>query len=101
PLAWVIGAEEAQIRRSLPIFWAVILELIASLCMREAFATLRQPNGGIAVRPAGFEARPGGQAAETGGFIQAPLLGFLAPLAWEKVTHVRAMNDNLPLAAYA
>ncbi len=100
-LAWVLGAEEAQIRRSLPIFWAVILELIASLCMREAFATLRQPNGGIAVRPAGFEARPGGQAAETGGFIQAPLLGFLAPLAWEKVTHVRAMNDNLPLAAYA
>ena len=42
-LAWVLNVDEAKVRRSLPIFWSLILELMASLCMREAFATLRTP----------------------------------------------------------
>ncbi len=40
-LAWVLGGDEAKVGRSLPIFWAVVLELMASLCMKNAFSSLR------------------------------------------------------------
>lgn len=40
-LAWVLGGDEAKVARSLPIFWAVVLELMASLCMKNAFSSLR------------------------------------------------------------
>ncbi len=106
-LGWVFGVDEAKVRRSLPIFWAVILELIASLCMREAFATLR-PNAGAsrlrtgpALRPsmqtgvpaAGYSSA-GAQAAYFRDQVQPSHLDIMA---W----HYHAMNDNLPLAAHA
>ncbi len=105
-LAWVLSADEAKIRRSLPIFWAVILELIASLCMREAFATFRKPEDSSVssekqistIEPAAaIRTHP----ASTAGFVHAPVLGVLAPFTWEKMTQRAAINDNLPLAAYA
>jgi len=42
-LAWALSADADKIGRSLPIFWAVVLELIASLCMKDAFANLKRP----------------------------------------------------------
>ncbi len=103
-LAWVLGVDEAKVRRSLPIFWAVILELIASLCMREAFAALR-PNAGANTLRAGPALRPGIQAeAPAAGYASAGAraaffrneaqLGHPGVIAWQ----YRAMNDNLPLA---
>ncbi len=103
-LAWVLGADEAKIQRSLPIFWSIILELIASLCMREAFATFRQPesgHGALNAFPASTGTRTATAKSENPDFVQAPLLGVLTPFAWERVTHGRATNDNMPLAAYA
>ncbi len=104
-LAWVLGADEAKIRRSLPIFWAVILELIASLCMREAFATIRSPAAAIARNASGAAAEAAKnekaflpeiklQGATLGGrelFSRKPLPQFKP----------QALNDNLPFAAYA
>ncbi len=107
-LAWVLGVDEAKVRRSLPIFWAVMLELIASLCMREAFATLR-PNAGANTLRAGPALRPGIQAGvpaaagyASAGAQAAFFRNQARPsqqdiVAWQ----YHAMNDNLPLAAYA
>jgi hypothetical protein len=103
-LAWVLGVDEAKIRRSLPIFWAVILELVASLCMREAFATLRTPKTGKARREIALQRVPEsgitlpGVSAE-----EVPMLGALSP--FNRAGAIRpvrgAMNDNMPIAAYA
>jgi hypothetical protein len=86
-LAWVLGADEAKVRRSLPIYWAVILELIASLCMREAFASLRP----VKVREERLQ--PSTSYREPG----------LAPVNFQKDPFQQrgAMNDNMPIAAYA
>jgi hypothetical protein len=108
-LAWVIGVDEAKIRRSLPIFWAVILELIASLCMREAFATLRAPREARAGLQAALSTAGESKSATANawmpefGAVQMPTLSVLAPLNREAVLLQRrdAMNDNMPLAAYA
>ncbi len=106
-LAWVFGVYEANIRRGLPIFWAVILELVASLCMREAFATLR-PNAAAKTLRAGTAPRPGLPASvPASGYAsagaQAPTfpseaqLGHPNIIAWP----YHATNDNVPLTAYA
>lgn len=39
-LAWVLNGDPAKVGRAMPIFWAVVLELIASLCMKGAFHDL-------------------------------------------------------------
>jgi hypothetical protein len=39
-LAWVIDGDPAKVGRAMPIFWAVVLELVASLCMKGAFHDL-------------------------------------------------------------
>jgi hypothetical protein len=95
-LAWVVGADAEKIRRSLPIYWAVILELIASLCMREAFASLRPAkacNEGL--QPMASYPEPV--------FAEAPLLGVAAAFNFQKDPFLQrgAMNDNMPMAAYA
>jgi hypothetical protein len=95
-LAWVLGADEAKIRRSLPIYWAVILELVASLCIREAFASLRPAKA--------FKAGPQPMALyREPGLAEAPRLGILAPFNFQKDPFQQGapMNDNVPLAAYA
>jgi hypothetical protein len=104
-LAWVLNADEAKVRRSLPIFWSLILELIASLCMREAFATMRTPP-----QPAKASPRPlvsgrrlglplPGREMTVAGF---PGFGALAPVnSMRGQTPRGALNDNMPLAAYA
>ncbi len=105
-LAWVLSADEAKVRRSLPIFWAVILELIASLCMREAFATLRTPEP---ARASAHEDRTGWEKTEASPKFhqvpvsaEVPVMGILAPFSFERIQMPRgAMNDNIPLAAYA
>jgi len=103
-LAWVLSADEAKVRRSLPIFWAVILELIASLCMREAFATLRTPK---AARTSSVEST--GEKLEmplrARGAIAAevPVFGIVAPFNSVRIQMPQrgALNDNMPMAAYA
>jgi hypothetical protein len=95
-LAWVLGADEAKVRRSLPIFWAVILELIASLCMREAFASLRPAKAREeALQPVASFREPV--------FAETPYLGIAAPFNFCKAPFPQrgAMNDNMPMAAYA
>lgn len=103
-LAWVIGADEEKIRRSLPIFWALILELVASLCMREAFATLKQPGGARQTYYDGAVA-PSMMAPFNGAAARADFspLGVVAPFTFGKrvLFEAHAMNDNMPLAAYA
>jgi hypothetical protein len=105
-LGWVLGVDEAKIRRSLPIFWAVILELIASLCMREAFATVRAPRderSGTA-EDAASNSKAAAPSQPAGTVIaEVPHLSVLASFNREAVTLPRhgAMNDNMPLAAYA
>ncbi len=104
-LAWVLSADEAKIRRSLPIFWAVILELIASLCMREAFATLRAPQGARAAASR-LKAANDGFMASARDFepssAEVPVMGVVAPLSLERTQMPDgAMNDNFPFAAYA
>jgi hypothetical protein len=106
-LAWVLGVSEEKVRRSLPIFWAVILELMASLCMREAFATLR--TNGSAEKDGKSESAP---AVQPGALRLAPVylpeigqsqhFGLFAPVPWGKAALLQnATNDNMPLAAYA
>ncbi|MGO8951852.1 MAG: hypothetical protein ACLQF2_00685 [Rhodomicrobium sp.] len=104
-LAWVLGADESKVRRSLPIFWAVILELIASLCMREAFATLRgtpQAARGSLAEPAG-EKLEGWVPARAAIAPEVPAFGIVSPLNSIRLQMPLrgAMNDNMPLAAYA
>ena len=104
-LAWVLGADEAKVRRSLPIFWAIILELIASLCMREAFATLRaRPQAARAslAEPAG-EKLGGRVPAREAIAPEPPAFGLVSPLNSIRIQMPQcgAMNDNMPLAAYA
>ncbi len=104
-LAWVLGADEAKVRRSLPIFWAVILELIASLCMREAFATLRStPPGAKAslAEPAG-EKLEGWRPVREAITAEAPAFSVVSPFNSIRIQMPQrgAMNDNMPLAAYA
>lgn len=91
-LAWVFGVDEGNVRRSLPIFWAVILELIASLCMREAFAAL--PSATLASAPAADHASTGALTPFFRNETQSGLPNIIA-------APYRAMNDNVPLAAYA
>ncbi len=103
-LAWVLNADESKVRRSLPIFWSLILELIASLCMREAFATLRTPKTAKASpRPASSGGRRGlplgGREPAVAG---VPAFGMLAPVhSMRGQTPRGALNDNMPIAAYA
>jgi hypothetical protein len=96
-LAWVLGADEAKVRRSLPIFWAVILELIASLCMREAFAAMRPAGNRTRMQPA-YE-------SETRESVSAApqAVSTLAPFNFARISQPqsKAMNDNMPLAVYA
>lgn len=91
-MAWVFGVDEGNVRRSLPIFWAVILELIASLCMREAFAAL--PSATLASAPAADHASTGALTPFFRNETQSGLPNIIA-------APYRAMNDNVPLAAYA
>jgi hypothetical protein len=111
-LAWVLGVDEAKVRRSLPIFWSLILELMASLCMREAFATLRTPQSARetleSFEPAAFEPaasdkrRPLSRAVREPAAAGAPAFGRLAPVnSMRGQTPRGALNDNMPLAAYA
>lgn len=111
-LAWVLGMDVAKVRRSLPIFWALILELMASLCMREAFATMHTSQSSKRTledfEPGPFEPaipgrrRPlplGGRGPAIAG---APAFGMLAPVnSMRGQTPRGALNDNMPLAAYA
>ncbi len=104
-LAWVLSGDEAKIRRGLPIFWAVILELIASLCMREAFASMR-PDGG---RKANLPVKASEDELKTAPQLRHPapaqgrFSGMLAEIGHRKETFSQrgAMNDNMPMAAYA
>ncbi len=109
-LAWVLGGDEAKIRRSLPIFWAVILELIASLCMREAFATLRVTHAaareveeefsvpsGLTLTPVTARMGQGGELAQAALFGNLTLFNRTNPTPAER----EPMNDNMPFAAYA
>ncbi len=104
-LAWVLNADEAKVRRSLPIFWAVILELIASLCMREAFATLRgtplAPEASLA--ESASEKHEGWIPAHKAVAVEAPAFSVVSPFNSIRIQmpHRGAMNDNMPLAAYA
>ncbi len=103
-LAWVLSADEAKVRRSLPIFWAVILELIASLCMREAFATLRTPRTARAsLAEPTREKREAPRSAREAIAAEVPVFGIVAPFNSVRIQMPQrgAMNDNLPLAAYA
>jgi hypothetical protein len=103
-IAWVLGVDEAKVRRALPIFWSLILELMASLCMREAFATLRTPEAEKAVpRPVVAEARRGlSLRGREAALPTAPAFGTLAPAnAMRGQTPRGALNGNMPLAAYA
>jgi hypothetical protein len=101
-LAWVLGADEAKVRRSLPIFWAVILELIASLCMREAFATLRAPRAAEASHAESEGAREASLALREAINVEAPAFGVVTPFNSIRIQMPRmAMNDNMPMAAYA
>ena len=104
-LAWVLGADAAKVRRSLPIFWAVILELIASLCMREAFASLRPDAVQASHRSAKSreESLQPIAAFREQVFAGAPLLGIAGPFNFQKMPDPQrgAMNDNMPMAAYA
>ncbi len=111
-LAWVLGMDVAKVRRSLPIFWALILELMASLCMREAFATMHTSQSSKRIledfEPGPFKPaipgrrRPlplGGREPAIAG---APAFGMLAPLnSMRGQTPRGALNDNMPLAVYA
>jgi hypothetical protein len=103
-LAWVLGVDEAKVRRSLPIFWSLILELMASLCMREAFATLRtppiaKPGFGPSVSDRRLPLPLGGREPAIAG---APAFGMMAPVnSMRGQTPRGALNDNMPLAAYA
>jgi hypothetical protein len=105
-LAWVLSADEEKVRRSLPIFWAVILELIASLCMREAFASFRPDRAQAGLQPAKSRGedrvKPAASYREPA-FAEAPLLGIVAPFNFQREPFPQrgAMNDNMPLAAYA
>ncbi len=100
-LAWVFSVDEAKIRRGLPVFWAVILELIASLCMREAFATLR-PNAGANTPRADMQSEVP-VAGRARAAVQTILFGSQAQPSRQDLAarQHRAMNDNLPIAAYA
>jgi hypothetical protein len=105
-LAWVLGVDESKIRRSLPIFWAVILELIASLCMREAFATWRpveQSEAGANMARVAHETNAGRAMAGQNPLAALPAMRVVAPYNGEPIVVPRraAMNDNMPLAAYA
>jgi hypothetical protein len=103
-LAWVLGTDEATVRRSLPVFWALILELIASLCMREAFATLRGPkeaHAGLREAPAGEWLGASDEAREAVR-TKLPATRVLVPFSSQAVQIPRAaMNDNIPFAVYA
>jgi hypothetical protein len=109
-LAWVLSGDEAKVRRGLPIFWAVILELIASLCMREAFATLRLSNAEKMDPQTEFAALPGmtassgsNRGSKSGPALQGALLGNVMLFSRQVMAQPQggAMNDNMPLAAYA
>jgi hypothetical protein len=103
-LAWVLNADEAKVRRSLPIFWSLILELIASLCMREAFATMRTPQTAKeSPRPAVSGARRSAPVAGRGAIAAGvPPFGMLTPVhSMRGQTPRGALNDNMPVAAYA
>ncbi len=104
-LAWVLGADEAKVRRSLPIFWAVILELIASLCMREAFASIRTPGAAKAnphMHLMSSETAKGFAQARQPASAAVPLMGVLASFPFENSQMPNgAMNDNMPYAVYA
>ncbi|MFZ1108252.1 MAG: hypothetical protein WAN43_07900 [Rhodomicrobium sp.] len=99
-LAWMLGTDESTVRRSLPIFWALILELIASLCMREAFATLRSPAAlGRSPEPALERPRPRAEDRVAGAPV--PALAHFAAFDRSALPKGAAMNDNMPVAIYA
>jgi hypothetical protein len=103
-IAWVLGVEEAKVRRALPIFWSLILELMASLCMREAFATLRMSEAEKAApRPVATEPRHGlALRNREASMPAAPAFGTLAPVhSMRGQTPRGALNGHMPLAAYA
>jgi hypothetical protein len=104
-LAWVLGVDEAKVRRSLPVFWSLILELMASLCMREAFATLRTPPfpGKTSPVPAMPEGRRGhALRARDTAMPGVPAFGMLTPVNSMRGQTPRGMlNDNMPIAAFA
>lgn len=102
-LAWVLGADETKVRRSLPIFWAVILELVASLCMREAFGTMRKPQAGKANAEAAATAGPEFEASQKAIVPKVPAFGMLTPFNSIRIRMPQAgpLNDNSPLAAIA
>jgi hypothetical protein len=104
-LAWVLGADEAKIRRSLPVFWAVILELLASLCMREAFASAKPRPAQRATHPMQHVAEGFKMATPFRGpvAVESPPLGIVTPANFEMSSFPLrgAMNDNMPIAVYA
>jgi hypothetical protein len=108
-LAWVLGADEAKVRRSLPIFWAVILELIASLCMREAFASLRPLHAAKRDLPMGFAAPSRTMAdypamtSKIDDHARIALFGMHTMFGRQNAAEPQreAMNDNMPRLAYA
>jgi hypothetical protein len=99
-LAWILGADEQTVRRGLPIFWAVILELIASLCMREAFATLRAPSPSAPARAALPQPQQTSLPLRVVG-APAPVLTNVATFDRGVQPKKAAMNDNMPIAVYA
>ncbi len=99
-LAWILGADESTVRRSLPIFWAVILELIASLCMREAFATLRSPAAPLTLTAAALTPQQSSLPVRAAG-ATVPALTNVATFDRGSLPRKAAMNDNMPIAAYA
>jgi hypothetical protein len=93
-LAWVLGGDEAKVGRSLPIFWAVVLELMASLCMKNAFSSLR-PSKTTTRYP----------ATNKGNDVTSPLqnvqnqFASLFPQAGYQAMQLKsfkAFNDNMP-----
>lgn len=117
-LAWAMSADENKIGRSLPIFWAVVLELIASLCMKDAFANLKRPmrdkdseapqaandhfrfepyRGHEQFRGATPIFYPAGQSYPTAQGYPIRQFAFAAAIDLP----VCACNDNMPAVAYA
>jgi hypothetical protein len=103
-LAWILGVDEAKVRRSLPIFWSLILELMASLCMREAFASMRTPKSARDnFDPALVDRRlPLPLRGQEPAIAGAMAFGMMTPVNSMRSQTLRgAMNDNTPIAAYA
>lgn len=45
-LAWVLDGDAVKTGRALPVYWSIVLELVASLCMKGAFASAKVPGRG-------------------------------------------------------